>query len=289
MGLIKDKDLIERYVKNGENGPLDINSGGTFKLTTNDEDYSGSAIEMTHGSSISPNGQVQITTDNLSVFDGTTARRVLNNGVNTIPWNVSTSSYAFASTDTTNGPSAINLGNGAFGISGGIIAISAGKPVSFQVSGANFSIQTIGVNDIATYNGKEIATKGDIISNTYGSITSGGQPLLLQLEDTGFILHLQYQSANVAYLYGKAESTDVVADIRRASIYGDASQGSTLQNRTFTSDIGTGMSTQYIDDILMDSTDWVTLNVRTGGHLYQVYIWISNAGADADMWYIKIR
>lgn len=124
------------------------------------------------------------------------------------------------------------------------------------------------------------------IKSVYGSITTTGDILQLPIGDTGLILQLQYRDAGIANLYATTSGDSVVASIRRASIYGDTSQGSTFDNFTFTNTI---QSSQLIDDVLNNSNDWVTLYIRVNNQLYNAFIWISSTGQESDMWYIKIR
>lgn len=125
----------------------------------------------------------------------------------------------------------------------------------------------------------------NLIIKVSGDVSSSDNTIQLPIEDTGFILQLQYQSSNIAYLYGITDGSDIVADVRRSSIYGDASQGKTFNGFTWTNTI---QSSQLIDDILMDSTDNVSILIRINNILYNAFVWISGSGQRADMWYYKI-
>lgn len=124
------------------------------------------------------------------------------------------------------------------------------------------------------------------ITRVSGSILASGDVLQVPIDDTGFILYLRYRDAGITNLYGITSGDNMIVDIRRFSVYGNDSQGKTFDAYPFTSSI---VEAQLIDDILVNSNDYVRLQMRINDTLlYQAGVWISRNGQLVDVWYYKI-
>lgn len=115
-----------------------------------------------------------------------------------------------------------------------------------------------------------------------GSITSSGDYIELPLGTSGVIIRARYQSATIINLYMATQSGSVVVDYKRASIYGDTSQGSYGDGVTLTT------TELLIDDVLNNSNDWCNFEVRVSGNWYSVKVFFSGDGSRCAMAYQKV-
>lgn len=133
---------------------------------------------------------------------------------------------------------------------------------------------------IHSYNLRSLESTNNSIID---SVTQLGDFVDLTIGDSGLIARLAWRDATVTNLIIRSESTSVVADIRRASIYGDASQGYAGDTLTIANN-----TTTIVDDIYQQSNDTVIVNIGVGNEWYQLHIFISGQGARTRMSYIKL-
>lgn len=194
MAVIKDKDLIEHYIKNGDN------DGATILVDPSSVPF--------------PYGAISLTTSNFSWSNdgGATFRRVLTNGANDTAWLISAPTFTYTITDIANGAASMNLGNGLVSFSGGFNVIAGGKAVSFQTSNADFSISTS--NGIATYNGNEIMTinqSPDVSSFVTTSVMDTAMLNKANLGSDGLVLTSQLPEDRIP-IRGTAVDPQVITD-----------------------------------------------------------------------------
>lgn len=118
----------------------------------------------------------------------------------------------------------------------------------------------------------------------YGDIsTSTSDPLDLAVGDSGLIFRAVYSSATASRLQLLTATGTIVADVRRASIYGGSSEGAQFDGATWTT-----TPVDVDDTVLSQSNDTMVVTIAIEERVWECRAFISGAGARARLWYTKL-
>lgn len=115
-----------------------------------------------------------------------------------------------------------------------------------------------------------------------GSISSTSPIMELQIGDTDLVIRARWRDAGIIDLKWLTLSGTAVVDWKRASIYGDASQGSFGNGQAITT------TEVQIDDVQSNSDDFVFITTRVSEQRYLITAFFSGGGARSDLAYIRI-
>lgn len=142
---------------------------------------------------------------------------------------------------------------------------------------------------VATYNGREIATKPVV---NFGNASTTGSSVQIPIDpDNIEDLFLKYEYVNATtgrLLFIAAGEVFTDVDCRRVSIYGDASEGQAWDGTTIT-DVGFSTGNAYVDDtVLSQSNDWIEIQLFVNNSWYECKAFVSGGGERVRLSWIKI-
>ena len=120
--------------------------------------------------------------------------------------------------------------------------------------------------------------------SVYGNIsTNTSEPLDLAVGDSGLIFRAVYSSGTASKLQLLTATGTIVADVRRASIYGGSAEGSQFDGADWTT-----TATDVDDTVLSESNDTMVVTIGIDNRVWECRAFISGKGARARLWYNKI-